>query len=344
MQEYKKKLFEDCEPLWWDEQVKLCSGSIFYSYLYIKYLELCNKNNLIKNLSYVIYNKNKILALVIIFIEMIKNQPQMSIGEFSIQSPLLNNNLNESELKNIKESIKININSLCKEHKCKLARFQVSSFNILINESIYKNLYYKWGFSKNINKSDWYDFQCKHSFVIDLKQKKETLYSNIRKSYKSLINKTKKSNVELKIINSTNLNLNLFKGYIHTHNKVKKNKRNIENLEFNFNLIKDNKQTVFLCILNNIIIGSFVALHFNKMAYYNSGYINYQEKLLHPTHFLLWQAIEYFHSNKYKFLHVGEKIDESIANLPSKHINLSFFKSGWGGQCITWEHAEKIYF
>ena len=343
MIDYKIKLYSDIEPSWWDEQVKKFNGSIFYTYSYIKYMELCNKQTQIKNLSYVIFDKNKILSLVIIFIENIQNQMQMSVGEYSIQSPLINNKLSLKELDYIKSIIKKNIIELCKKHNCKLARFQVSSFNILTNSSYYKNFYYNWGFSKNIQKKEWYDFQCNQSFIIDLKLKEEILRANIRKSYKSLINKTEKSDVELHIINSENINIKLFDEYGKIHNKVKSNKRSKENLNFNLNLIKENKETIFLCVSYKKIIGAFVVLHYNNMAYYNSGYINNDKDILHPTHYLFWQAIKYLHKKEYQYFHIGSKIDNSLSNLPSKHINLSFFKSGWGGTAIGWEHAEKLF-
>ena len=341
MIDYKTKLFSDSEPLWWDKQVVEFNGSVFYSYSYIKYLELCNKNNLIKNLSYVIMDNKKTLSLVIIFVEKIHDQLQMSIGEYSIQSPLINNKIDVDQVNFVKGMIKNNINNICKKYQCILARFQVSSLNILANSDIYQNFYYKWGFTDKILKNEWYSFQCKHSFIIDLKRKKEELRSSIRSSYKSCINKTEKNNIELHIINYKNLNL--FEEYGRMHNKIKNNKRNSENLLFNLNLIKENKETIFLCMKNKNIIGAIVILHFNNMAYYNSVFVNNNDNFLYPNHYLLWQAIMYFHSNNYNYFHIGDKIDENITNVPQQHINLSFFKSGWGGQEVSWQHAEKTY-
>ena len=37
-----------------------------------------------------------------------------------------------------------------------------------------------------------------------------------------------------------------------------KNKRSPENLRYNLNLIKENKETIFLCLKNNKIIGAVV--------------------------------------------------------------------------------------
>ena len=47
---------------------------------------------------------------------------------------------------------------------------------------------------------------------------------------------------------------------------------------------------------------------------------------------------------KYEYFHIGSQVDKNLKNLPLKHINLSFFKSGWGGNAIGWEHAEKIFY
>ena len=56
---YKTKMFLDIDPVFWDEQVLQFNGSIFYTFSYLKYLELCNKINEIKNLSYMIFNGKK---------------------------------------------------------------------------------------------------------------------------------------------------------------------------------------------------------------------------------------------------------------------------------------------
>ena len=156
---FKIKLFSECDSSWWNEQVKILNGSMFYEYTYIKYLEFCNKQYLIKNLSYIIINDDQVVALVIIFIENIENRIQMSIGENSIQSPLLKTDLAVTKINYIKNFIKVEINKLCEKYKCSLARFQVSPFNILISPNVYSNLYYKWGFINQIEKNDWTDFK-----------------------------------------------------------------------------------------------------------------------------------------------------------------------------------------
>mgnify|MGYP005991316289 FL=1 len=340
---FKIKLFSECDSSWWNDQVKILNGSMFYEYTYIKYLEFCNKQYLIKNLSYIIINEDKVVAIVIIFIEKIENRVQMSIGENSIQSPLLKTDLTITKMNYIKNFIKVEINKLCEKYKCRLARFQVSPFNILISSNVYSDLFYKWGFINQIEKNDWTDFKCKESFVINLETTKEILWSKIRKSYKSIINQNKRLNIETKVINSENVDLNLFDKYSETHNKVKNNKRSKENFEFNLNLIKEKKQTIFLCINHNKIIGSFVALHYNRLVYYNSGYTNNDNNLLRPGHLLFWHAIKYFNEKKYKYFFLGGSIDKKIPNCTDKEINISFYKSGWGGLIIPWEHAEKHF-
>ena len=205
-------MFLDIDPIWWDEQVLQFNGSIFYTFSYLKYLELCNESKKIKNLSYIILNEKKVLSLVIVFIEKVENSMQMSVGEYSIHSPLIRNNLSLEELNIIKKEIKKTIINLCKKFSCKLARFQVSSFNLLKNSN-YKNFFYDIGFSKNTNEKGWYDFQCNQSLIINLQEKLEKLRANIRNNYKNYINKTQKRDVELQIINSKNLNIKLFEAF-----------------------------------------------------------------------------------------------------------------------------------
>ena len=172
---------------------------------------------------------------------------QMSVGEYSIHSPLIRNNLPLEELDFIKTEIEKKIINLCNKFNCKLARFQVSSFNLLKNDN-YKNFFYDIDFSKNANEKEWYDFQCNQSLIINLQEKLEKLRANIRNNYKNYINKTQKSDVELQIINSKNLNIKLFEDYGKIHNKTKKNKRSPENLRYNLNLIKEKIRRQFFYV------------------------------------------------------------------------------------------------
>ena len=52
-----------------------------------------------------IFNGEEVLSLVIIFIEKVENSMQMSVGEYSIHSPLIRNNLPLEELDFIKTEI-----------------------------------------------------------------------------------------------------------------------------------------------------------------------------------------------------------------------------------------------
>ena len=172
-------------------------------------------------------------------------------------------------------------------------------------------IFYDIGFSKNANEKEWYDFQCNQSLIINLQEKLEKLRANIRNNYKNYINKTQKSDVELQIINSKSINIKLFEDYGKIHNKTK-NKRSPENLRYNLNLIKENKETIFLCLKNNKIIGAVVVLHFNRMAYYNSSYLNNNDLTLYPNYYLLWEAIKYLQTQKYEYFHIGSQVDKSF--------------------------------
>ena len=327
----------------WDNIVDQFNGSIFYSYSYIKYLELCNIDKNFKNYSYIIFNNQKPLVIVLLFVEKHNKKKQISIGNNTIQCPLYNPSLSKNDFKIINEYIIKKIHEIVSENRCDLARFQISSFNFLEDKKHYTNFYQDHGFKNEFSEKNWYLFKCDKALILDLGKKKDLIYQNIRTSYKSLINKTRQ-NTSLEILDTNNLEENLFEKYSIFHNHLKKNKRSSDNLKFNFNLIKEGKEIIFLCLLNNEITGSLVVLNLNKKAYVNSICKINNDIKIYPIHYLFWSSIEYFLNKKYKYFWIGEKANKNIKNLSDAEKNLSFFKEGWGGTEVQWTQVEKKFY
>jgi len=327
----------------WDSVVNQFYGSIFYSYSYVEYLKLCNKKNLIDNCSFIIFKNNEPMAVILLFVEKQGVKKQISIGNNTIQSPLYNPLLNKKDFKIIHEYVIDKIHEIASKNKCDLARFQISGFNFLEDKKNYINFYQDYGFNNKFSEKNWYLFKCNKALILNLSKKKDLIYQNIRTSYKSLINKTRQ-NTSLEILDQNNLDENLFEKYGIFHNLLKKNKRSSDNLKFNFNLIKEGKETIFLCLFNNEIIGSMVVLSLNKKAYINSICKIEDDIKVYPIHYLFWSSIEYFLNKKYKYFWIGEKANKNIKNLSDIEKNLSFFKEGWGGEEAQWTQVEKKFY
>tara|TARA_B100001996_G_scaffold110537_1_gene83650 strand:+ start:2046 stop:3089 length:1044 start_codon:yes stop_codon:yes gene_type:complete len=327
----------------WDSVVDQFNGSIFYSYSYIKYLELCNIDKNFKNYSYIIFNNHKPLVIVLLFAEKHNKKKQISIGNNTIQCPLYNPILTKDEIENLNKNILDNIDKTAVKENCILARFQISSFNFLVDKKKYFNFYEDYGYKNSLSEKSWFNFKCNKSLIIDLQEEKDLLYKNVRNTNKRYINKTRKD-TSLFILDQKNIDKNLFKKYGEFHNQNKHNKRSFENFEFNLSLINEGKQTIFLCLSNTEIIGSLVILNLNEKAYVNSiCKINNCVKVF-PVHYLFWSSIEYFLNKKYKYFWIGEKANKNIKNLSDAEKNLSFFKEGWGGTEVQWTQVEKKFY
>jgi hypothetical protein len=324
----------------WDSIVLDFDGNINYTSWMINYHMIYNKSKEIKNFSFILYNKNnEPLAIVPLYIENINLKHQISAGEGAISSPLFNSHLEQKEIINIYEYILNYIDELSLEYKCILARFQIPSLNM---ENI--NYYKLFGYSEQILSPDWYIYKCDFSYIISLKNKAiSDIRSNIRNSFKSLINKTKKS-TNLIVLDKDNLDREIFDKYVDTHYEIKGNNRTKEAFEEDYKAVCSGLQVILISEYENTFIGVVVLYTFNKKAIYNSSMQRYDFDKIYPNHFLMWESIEYLHKNKYEYFLNGEQVVESsFYEVSQKEKNLSYFKKAWGAELYPWIKAQKVY-
>jgi len=332
--------YDNFETTQWDKKVIEFDGDINYTSWMIQYNLIYNKHFLAKNFSGVIINKdNEIIALLLLFLENIEGQFQFSIGQNMIQAPLLNKKLKQKEKISLFDFINTYIDNLAKDNSCNLARFQITPFN-----QYDINYYSLFGYTETICYPDWYIFKCPFIYLLNLKEELTYLRSNIRKSFKSLINKTEK-NSNLIILDKNNPDKKVFDKYVQTHYELKGKTRSIEAFEEDYKAICDGLETVLICEQQDIFVGIIVLYTYNKKAIYNSAMQRYDIENLYPNHYLMWSAIEYLHKeDKYDTFLIGEQIVENnLYSISKKEKNLSFFKQAWGGNLYPWFKAQKVY-
>lgn len=336
----KLKKFECFTQEKWDKIVFDLNGDINYSYWFTEYIVHYNQKNNIRNYSTVFYDSNdEVLAIVPLFIETINENNQISIGENAINSPLFNPNLEQKSVVQIYEIIIDYVNELSVEFNSKLARFQIPSLNM---QSV--NYYKLFGFNEEIRNPDWYIFKCDFSYIITLKNRSiPDIRSKIRKSFKSLINKTK-NDTNLIILDKDNQDRRIFDKYIELHYEIKGKNRTRETFEKDYIAICSGLETILICEYQDKFIGAVVLYTFNKKAIYNSAMQKYDTNGLHPNHFLMWESIEYLHKKEYEFFLNGEQVIQSDKYcISEKEKNLSHFKKAWGGELYPWMKVEKLY-
>jgi hypothetical protein len=334
------KAYENIENKIWDNCALDFDGNINYTSWMINYHTIYNKSKEIKNFSFVLYNSDEVaLAIVPLYIEKINSNYQISVGEGTISSPLFNQLLSQKDIISLYGYILEYIDTLSIEHNCILARFQIPSLNM---QTI--NYYKLFGYKEQILNPDWYIYKCDYSYIIALEDKAiSDIRSNIRNSFKSLINKTK-NGTNLIILDKNNTDREIFDKYVDTHYEIKGNTRTKEAFEEDYKAVCNGLETILICEYENVYIGVVVLYTFNKKAVYNSAMQRYDYDKLYPNHFLMWESIEYLHNNEYEYFLNGEQVVENLDyEVSEKEKNISYFKTAWGGELYPWFQAQKVY-
>ena len=332
----RKEAFKSIDN--WDRIVERFKGSIYYSVWSLRYNEVYNKKSKIKNLSFGIYDEEKIVALVPLYIEEINGKVQMSMGENAIYSPLFEASLDSKEILGIYEFIIDNINNLSIKYRVNLARFQVCPLNLLIGKTYYINYYELCGFRPFVSKRDWYINKCNYTYILDLSLSIDELYLNIRKSYKSLINKTRRE-VDLVVLEKGKVGEEEFNKYKEAHYKVKGRNRSEEAFSLDLEGIREGKELVLIANRGEEYIGVVVVYIYNGYGIYNSALTNTEDKKIYPNHYLLWESIRYLKERNYRYFYLGEQVSRYLEP-NEEEMNLSHFKAAWGGDLVPWLKVE----
>ena len=298
-----------------------------------------NSNNNIKNLSFLLLEDDEIVAIVPLYVEEINGKCQISMGQEPIYAPIVRTDADAFSSLVYCKYILNEIEDISRKFKCTLARFH---FSPLLTENMIPNFFTEFGYKEDIQHPDWYIFKSKNSYIINLNNEENDLYSEVRKSNKPHINRTRKE-TDLVILDENNFDQSIFDQYIQFYYAVKGNKRSQSAFELDKSAIKKGLEVLLLCKFMNKFIGA-VALHtHNGKARYNSSIQDYDfDKKIYPNHFLLWEAVVYLKARGFNLFEIGEQVDQSN-NLTIKERNLSHFKAGWGGRLVPWIKVQKEF-
>lgn len=182
------------------------------------------------------------------------------------------------------------------------------------------------------------------SMLIDLKEKTEDLRKNLRKSYKSLINKEQKKKNEVLFSNQKMFNDNHFDDWIKLYSSALLRggkKLDNETIKLKEKALINNDMLISLAYDGKNLLGGMT---FNINKYYVSysaaanNTIIEKDRSRAVGHFLLWETIIELKRSKYSFLELGT-FGNNIQNEKIKNINK--FKKGFGPQAVITNYFEK---
>jgi hypothetical protein len=325
----------------WDSLLVNFDSTINYTAWFLDYVEVLNHSSEIKNFTFVLYEIDKPIAIVPLFLEKINGKLQISMGQEPVFAPIFHFNILISNNKKYIEYIINQIDKVATINNCILARF---NFSPLVNYKFSHNEYFKFGYHEKILDPDWYIFKSNTSFILNLTNSKESIFNNIRKGHKSNIKQTQKI-ANLILLDEDSYNEEFFNSYIDLYYEAKGNKRSADAFKLDLIAINSGLQFIMICEFQNKLIGAIAFHTYNNKARYNSSIQIYNNTLrIHPTHFLLWSGIEYLINKGYTLLEIGEQVIESEHNSVSlKEKNLSHFKAGWGCDLISNNKIQKEF-
>jgi len=166
---------------------------------------------------------------------------------------------------------------------------------------------------------------------IDLRETSENLWNSIRKSYKSLINYGKKS-----IIVETEFNKEIWNECKDFHFHIAKRKtRNNQTWEIQRKMLQKNKAKLFYIQEDNKLLGfAFFTLSKSKAIYAVGVFDRSKFEKISIAHIIIWRAIEYFKSNGFNQIYLGEFAPENHLNNQKLH-NINHFKLGFCNKLLN---------
>ena len=299
---------------------------------WLKYQRIYCSSKLIKDLSFIIIEDNKPVALCPLFLEQHKGKKQFSYASAYQVAPLIKINLFNKKRKRIERNCFEKIDELAREYDISKTMVFIDS----LAESCDHNILTEYGYLDTSTSTA----------IIDLSLNTEDLWSNLRKSFKSLINNGK-DKFNIFIMDYNNPDFEIHENYRKLHHKTSgRVTRSKETFDLQFDMLKEDNAILIGLQDNNKFIAFSYFLHNKQGVVYASSSDDPDFETDIPLeHCIIWTAIEYYKKRDINYLEIGlQQFGHQIFDHPNqKDLNISFFKRGFGGNIVTLYRGIKYY-
>lgn len=241
-----------------------------------------------------------------------------------LRSPLIYGSPYTKEYEKIQKYVFAYIENLAEKNKVKAHKTMIEGIELLEGRHYY-NYLIDFGY---IDESSI----CQ---LIDTSRDIEELWTDVRKSYKHLINRADKNYV-YETISAQNYDFDRCDDYRKLHFKASgRQTRSLESFYLMYKMIEDNQ--AFL----SIVRGKDGSIAAAQLFYYSKDYSLYASSAINPDlpadsgvgHLALWQGIIEANRMGLRFLDMGQLRISS--NVSEKEKNIALFKKGFGGRTVT---------
>lgn len=303
-------------------------ASVFYTLDWMTFQRLYSADYFIKDLSFLILGPDEMpMAICPLYLENYAGTIRFAYrGEYleSLRTPLIGLQYQAKHGKGLEDEIYGTVEKLA-------AEYRVQKCNFLIDPlcAIYEDEHFN-----DLTRFGYIDASISTQ-IIDLNKSKETLWTELRKSYKALINKAEKT-FEMVLMDSRNPDFEIHEQYRLLHIKAAgRVTRPVETFNTQFEMLKSDEATLIGIKYKERFVSFSYFIHFNKTAYYASE-ADDPEIEIPVTYGPLsqWKAMEYYKSRGFDYIELdNQQFGPQIFDHPcKKDLSISMFKRGFGGK------------
>ncbi|MBN1353735.1 MAG: GNAT family N-acetyltransferase [Candidatus Omnitrophica bacterium] len=311
------------KPLW-EEFCKKNAIPVYYTIGWLEFCRCITRENFISDASFLITKDNKPVSICPLIMESGRYGKQFSVKNGHLmRAPAFEATLSFKERKKIEKAVFLHIEELARAEEVLLHRALIDPM-LIIDQRFYCNY---------LSEFSYVDCSILTN-IIDLKLPEQTLWGNLRKSYRPLIKgETKK--YEVMFLDFKNISERLFAEFENLYFLASgKHVYSRQEWAILCELVRQDKGMLTVAKTGNKAIGGAYFNHDSGKAYYSLGANHPQyEKNYFIGHRLIWEAITYYISRGFRWLELGWQFyPEQLLEKPSeKEINISYFKRGFGG-------------
>lgn len=295
----------------------------FYSMKYIK-----------DDLSFILANDDELLCICPLLLQVYENRHSFSWSDNNgyLLAPIIKTLPNNVLRKRIEKKCFKKIDELAKQNDVDKVMLRLDP----LSELYAHNVLVEYGYlDASIN-----------TYVINLANSPEKIWANLRKSFKSLINKGKRK-FSIEIVDYKNPDFEIHNIYKELHHKAAgRITRSKETWDLQFDMLTEDHAILIGLKDHDRFVAFSYFFHHNKNAYFGSSSNDPDCSTDVPVgHSMIWSAIEYYQKRGFNFLETGtQRFGPLFFDHPSpKDISISYFKRGFGGQIISYYRGIKYF-
>ncbi len=338
------KLTQDKYKEWNDFCLKSNDAWFWHTTDWIEYILNYSPGLETKDLSFLVYKRDKLQAAVLLTLESHKIDekkiPEFSFGGWPIPTPVLSDDLTRIEKDRIERDLvhEFIFNEIDRVARChNVARVSMRQTPLsydFLKPKIPFNYLMKFG----------YNDISSNTQIIDLNKTEDELWNDLRRNHRRNIKKG--SNFNIAVYTAENITWEIFNAFKEMHHKAAGRKtRPDKTFESMYEWIKENLAFLVAAEYEGKYIG-FEYYNLYKNNVYGSSAANDPDYGHLPVrHTIEWKALLWMKQNNVKFYEIGQQqYGAQPHDFPDKkQIDISHFKKGFGGFTIPWFMAEKYY-